>query len=107
MRSRLSPSFLAELPQASALGAFACVVVDGGGGAAAGNVRGCVLASPGGTPPDHVVLLTVPDTVGVTRACETLKRLTARTAKGTPWSCTEPLRTSVLGGPRRSEITGG
>jgi len=75
MRSRLSPSFLAELlGQASAHGAFAYVVVDGGAEPPPDTFEGACWRALVETA-DHVLLVTVPDTVGVARAFETLKGL--------------------------------
>ena len=77
MRSRLSPSFLAELlRQASAHGAFAYVVVDGGAEPPPDTFEGACWRALVETA-DHVLLVTVPDTVGVARAHETLKGLAA------------------------------
>jgi pilus assembly protein CpaE len=77
MRGRLSPSFLAELlRQASAPGAFAYVVVDAGAEPPPDTFEGACWRALVDTA-DHVLLVTVPDTAGVARACETLKRLAA------------------------------
>ena len=75
MRSRLSPSFLAELlGQASAHAAFAYVVVDAGAEPPPDTFEGACWRALVETA-DHVLLVTVPDTVGVARAYETLKGL--------------------------------
>jgi len=78
LRHRLDPEFLVELvSHASGPGGFGCVVVDAGAEPPAGTLEGaCWRALV--EMADRVLLVAMPDVVGLRRATGTLERLEAR-----------------------------
>jgi Flp pilus assembly CpaE family ATPase len=82
LRHRLAPEFLAELVgHASGPGGFGCVLVDAGAEPPTGTLEGACWRAVVDTA-DRVLLVSMPDVVGLRRALGTLERLEARVERG-------------------------
>jgi MinD-like ATPase involved in chromosome partitioning or flagellar assembly len=82
LRNRLDPEFLAELiAHASGQGGFGCVIVDAGAEPAVGTLEGACWRALVELA-DRVLLVAVPDVVGLRRGIGTLERLEARVERG-------------------------
>jgi MinD-like ATPase involved in chromosome partitioning or flagellar assembly len=82
LRHRLDPEFLAELGRhASGPAGFGCVLVDAGAEPPAGTLEGACWRAVVDIA-DRVLLVSMPDVVGLRRALGTLERLEARVERG-------------------------
>ena len=82
LRNRLDPEFLAELiAHASGQGGFGCVIVDAGAEPAVGTLEGACWRALVELA-DRVLLVAMPDVVGLRRGIGTLERLEARVERG-------------------------
>ena len=78
LRSRLDPEFLVDLvTHASGLGGFGCLVVDAGAEPPAGTLEGACWRALVDLA-DRVLVVAMPDVIGLRRALGTLERLEAR-----------------------------